>query len=128
MAYLGSQESCQVDLRDHLAAAVALLLVSMLMVLHQVPNFDPALQVRGDHGGTGTQAVRAPSVLNHVFCEEQHALVHAMQILVMFIKKVNKSQCLISVYHLCNEGLISVWLVCLLTGLQKNYWPSFCKT
>lgn len=72
MAHLGSQKSCQVDLRDHLAAAVALLLVSMLMILHQVPNLDPTLQVRCDHRSTGTQAVGASSVLDHVLCKEQH--------------------------------------------------------
>lgn len=78
MAHLCSQKSCQIDLRDHLAAAVALLLVSMLMVLHQVPNLDPALQVRSDHRSTGAQAVRASSVLDHVLCEEQHALVQGV--------------------------------------------------
>ena len=72
MAHLGSQKSCQVDLRDHLAAAVTLLLVSMLMVLHQVPNLDPTLQVRSDHGSTGTQAVGASSVLDHVFCKKNN--------------------------------------------------------
>jgi len=69
-AHLGSQKSCQVDLRDHLAAAVALLLVSVLVVLHQVPDLDPALQVGRDHRSAGTQAVGASGVLDHVLCEE----------------------------------------------------------
>lgn len=80
IAHLGSQKSCQVDLGDHLAAAVALLLVSMLVVLHQMPNLDPALQVRGDHGSAGAQAVGASSVLDHVLCEEQKAIGHAVLI------------------------------------------------
>lgn len=67
-AYLGGQQSSQVDLRDHLAATVSLLLVSMLMVLHQMPHFDAALQVRCDHWCAGTQAVRTARVLDHVFC------------------------------------------------------------
>lgn len=78
MAHLGSQKSCQVDLGDHLAAAVPLLLVSMLMVLYQVPDFHPTLQVRSNHRSTGTQAVRAPSILYHVLCKEQQTLVHIM--------------------------------------------------
>lgn len=57
--HLGSQKSCQVDLRDHLAAAVTLLLISVFMVLHQMPNLDAALQVRSDHGGARAQAVWA---------------------------------------------------------------------
>lgn len=73
MAHLRSQKPCQVDLRDHLASAVALLLVSVFMVLHQVPHLDPALQVRSDHGSTRTQAVGASGVLYHVLCEGQHA-------------------------------------------------------
>ena len=76
MTHFGSQKSCQVDLRDHLAATVALLLVSVLMVLHQVPNLNPALQVRSDHRSAGTQTVRASSVLDHVLCEEQLELEH----------------------------------------------------
>lgn len=67
-AYLGSQQSSQIDLRDHLAATVSLLLVSMLMVLHQMPHFDTALLVRCDHWCAGTQAVRTARVLDHVFC------------------------------------------------------------
>lgn len=76
IAHLSRQKSCQVDFRDHLAAAVTLLLVSVLMVLHQVPHFDPAVQVRSDHRSTGAQAVGASSVLDHVLCGEKHALVH----------------------------------------------------
>lgn len=69
-SHLGGQESCQVDLRDHLAAAVALLLVAVLVVLDQVPDLDPTLQVGGDHGGARTQAVGASRVLDHVLCEQ----------------------------------------------------------
>lgn len=71
VSHLGGQEPCQVDLRDHLAAAVALLLVAVLVVLDQVPDLDPALEVRGDHGGARTQAVGASSVLDHVLCEKE---------------------------------------------------------
>lgn len=68
VAHLGGQKSGQVDLRDHLAAAVALLLVPVFMVLDQVPNLDAALQVRGDHGGARAQAVWASGVFDHVLC------------------------------------------------------------
>lgn len=50
-SYLGGQQPGQVDLGHHLAAPVTLLLVSVVMVLHQMPHLDPTLQVRGDHGG-----------------------------------------------------------------------------
>lgn len=75
LTHLCSQKSRQVDLGDHLAATVTLLLVSVLVVLDQVPDFDPALQVRGDHGRAGSQAVRASSVLDHVLCEGRHRLM-----------------------------------------------------
>lgn len=48
--YLGGQQTGQVDLRDHLAAAVALPLVHVVVVFHQVPELCAALQVGGDHG------------------------------------------------------------------------------
>lgn len=67
-AHLGRQKSCQVDLWDHLAAAIALLLVPVFVVLHQVPNLDAALQVRSDHGGARAQAVWASGVFDHVLC------------------------------------------------------------
>lgn len=57
--YLGGQQSGQVDLRHHLAASVALPLVRVIVVLHQVPQFGAALQVGGDHWGSGAQAVGA---------------------------------------------------------------------
>lgn len=69
-AHLGSQKSCQVDLWDHLAAAVALLLIPVFVVLHQMPNLDAALQVRSDHGGPRAQAVWASRILDHVLCEQ----------------------------------------------------------
>lgn len=68
MAHLSSQKSCQVDLRDHLAATITFLLVSVLMVLYQVPDLHPALQIRSNHGGAGAHAVWASSVLDHVLC------------------------------------------------------------
>lgn len=70
-AHLGSQESGQVNLGDHLATAVALLLVSVLVVLHQVPNFDSTFQVRRDHGCTRAQAVWAACVFDHVFWRKE---------------------------------------------------------
>lgn len=39
LCYLGSQQSGQVDFRNHLAASVAFSLVTVLMILHQVPQF-----------------------------------------------------------------------------------------
>lgn len=71
MAYLGRQKSCQVDLGNHLAAAVTLLLISMFMVLHQMPNLDAALQVRGDHGGARAEAVWASGIFDHVLWEQR---------------------------------------------------------
>lgn len=59
MSHLCGEQPGQVDLRHHLAAALALLLVPVVVVLDQVPNFDPALQVRGEHGHAGVGAVRA---------------------------------------------------------------------
>lgn len=56
-SYLGGQQPGQVDLGHHLAAPVTLLLVPVLMVLHQMPHLNPTLQVWGDHGGSGPQAV-----------------------------------------------------------------------
>ena len=69
-AYLGGQQASEIDLGDHLAAAVALLLVSVFVVLHQVPNLHPALQVWCDHGRARAQAVGAARVLDHVLCED----------------------------------------------------------
>lgn len=77
-AYLGGQQPGQVDLRDHLAATVSLLLVSMLMVLYQMPHLNAALQVRCDHGCAGTQAVRTARVLDHVFCWREKTKTHQM--------------------------------------------------
>lgn len=59
MLHLCCQQPCQVYLWHHLAAPLALLLVPVVVVLDQVPNFDPALQVRGQHGHAGVWAVRA---------------------------------------------------------------------
>lgn len=70
-AHLGSQQSGQVNLGDHLAASVTLLLVSVLVVLHQVPNFDSTFQVRCDHGCTRAQAVWAACVFDHVFWRKE---------------------------------------------------------
>lgn len=53
------QEPGEVNLRHHFAASFAFLLVSVLVVLDQVPNFDPALQVGGQHGHAGMRAVGA---------------------------------------------------------------------
>lgn len=72
--HLSGQKSCQVDLRDHLAPTVALFLVSVLVVFHKVPNFDSALQVRGDHGSAGTQAVRTSGVFHHVVCRKSETV------------------------------------------------------
>lgn len=94
MSHLGSQKSRQVDLRDHLAATITFLLVSVLVVLNQVPDLHPALQVRSDHGGAGAHAVWASSVLYHVLCgKKQHNLLHALLIRIFESKK----QCLLSV-------------------------------
>ena len=60
--YLRGQQPGQVDLRHHLAAPVPLLLVPVVVVLHQMPHLDPALQVWGDHGGPRPQAVGAACV------------------------------------------------------------------
>lgn len=43
----------------------------MLMVLHQMPQLDSTFQVRGDHGCSGTEAVRAACVPDHVFCRSK---------------------------------------------------------
>lgn len=59
MSHLCGEQPRQVDLRHHLAAALALFLVPVVVVLDQVPNFDPALQVRGEHGHAGVGAVWA---------------------------------------------------------------------
>lgn len=59
MLHLCRQQPRQVNLWHHLAAALALLLVPVVVVLDQVPNFDSALQVRGQHGHAGMGAVRA---------------------------------------------------------------------
>ena len=67
--YLSGQQSCQIDFRHHLAPPVPLLLVPVLMVLHQVPHLDSALQVRGDHWCARTEAVGAARVPDHVFCQ-----------------------------------------------------------
>lgn len=48
--YLGSQQPCQVDLRDHLAATVTFTLVQVIVVLYQVPQFCSTFQVWRDHG------------------------------------------------------------------------------
>lgn len=42
VSYLGSQQPGQINLRDHLATAVSFLLVSVLVVLHQVPHLHAA--------------------------------------------------------------------------------------
>lgn len=39
--YLCSQQSGQVDLRNHFAAPVSLSLITVFMILHQVPQFSP---------------------------------------------------------------------------------------
>ncbi|TNN59332.1 hypothetical protein EYF80_030435 [Liparis tanakae] len=39
-----TEQPCQIDLRDHLAASVALPLVRVVVVLHQMPQFSAALQ------------------------------------------------------------------------------------
>lgn len=53
MSYLCSQQPGQVDLRDHLAASVALPLIRVVVVLYQMPQFGSTLQVRSDHGCSG---------------------------------------------------------------------------
>lgn len=42
-ANLGGQQSCQVDLRHHLAPAIALALVCVVVVFDEVPEFGTAL-------------------------------------------------------------------------------------
>lgn len=59
LPHLRCEQPRQVDLRHHLAPALALFLVPVVVVFDQVPDFDPALQVRGQHGHTGVGAVRA---------------------------------------------------------------------
>lgn len=61
-SYLGGQKPGQVDLRHHFAAPVTLLLVTMVMILHQMPNLDTTLQVWGDHGDPGPEAIWAACV------------------------------------------------------------------
>ncbi len=39
VSYLSRQQSGQVDLRNHLAASVSFSLITVLMILHQVPQF-----------------------------------------------------------------------------------------
>lgn len=63
--YLGGQQSGQVDFRHHLAASVPLPLVRVVVVLDQVPQFGAALQVGGDHRGSGAQAVGAAGRPQH---------------------------------------------------------------
>ena len=57
MVHLGGQQACQVDLGDHLAAAVALARVCVVVVLDQVPQLGATLQVWRDHGRARTKAV-----------------------------------------------------------------------
>ena len=66
--YLGGQQPGEVDLGHHLAAAVALPLVRVVVVLHQVPQLGAALQVGGDHWGARAQAVGAASRAQHALC------------------------------------------------------------
>lgn len=67
-SHLGSEQTCQVDLRHHLAAAVALSLVCVVVVLHQVPEFGSALQIRCYHGRPGAEAVWTAGGSEHALC------------------------------------------------------------
>lgn len=71
-SHLGSEQTRQVDLRYHLAAAVALSLVCMVVVLHQVPEFGSALQIRSYHGRPGAQAVWTAGGSEHALCVVRH--------------------------------------------------------
>ncbi len=78
--YLGSQQARQVDLGDHLAAAVALPLVRVVVVLHQVPEFGAALQVWSDHGRPRAKAVWTAGRSQHALCGHKHWMVGVWQV------------------------------------------------
>lgn len=63
--YLGSQQARQVDLRHHFAPPVTLALVSVVVVLDQVPELGATFQVGRDHGRPGTEAVRTAGRPQH---------------------------------------------------------------
>lgn len=46
LCYLGSQQPGQVDFRNHLAASVSFSLVTVLVILHQVPQFSSWTQTK----------------------------------------------------------------------------------
>lgn len=77
--YLGGQQPGQVDLRHHLAPSVALPLVRVVVVFHQVPQFGAALQVRGDHGRPRAKAVGAAGRPQHALCKGGGARVETLQ-------------------------------------------------
>lgn len=70
LIYLGCEQAGQVDLRDHLAAAVSLPLVRVVVVLDQMPEFGSTLQIRSDHGGPRAQTVRTTGCPQHTLCDE----------------------------------------------------------
>lgn len=71
VSYFCGQQPGQVDLGDHLAAPVALPLVRVVVVLHEMPQFGAALQVRGDHGGSRAKAVGATCCPQHALCSQE---------------------------------------------------------
>lgn len=88
--HLGSQQARQVDLGDHLAAAVALPLVRVVVVLHQVPEFGAALQVWSDHGRPRAKAVGTAGRSQHALCGHKHWMIGVGQVRNMRGKYANK--------------------------------------